>query len=511
MRFVLRDYQQAAVDHASGFLATAKAGDRRLYSSPTGTGKSIVELTLQARVGEGCWIITPRVEIIRGMLDKRGGAGATDGMSMDLLVECARQNRIATPIRLRNWLLAGEVPAPTSLIIDEGHHDSAETYQLIALLCGLTPAVAFTATPFRGTPQGTKAFLAHWGRAIPIITYPEAADRGHIAIPRCTTVPLVDDDVLEVKGGDFVVSAVRPGEACGPIDDVCKLAAERWTVNHTPGECWDRPTMFSLPSRDWARRLAEELNHRNLAACVVDGESSDVERQAAFDDCLRRRAALCQVRVVSEGVDLPIRRLVDMAPTISPVLWLQQIGRIMRPLASGDATSEYICTNRNLLRHGYLLEGCVPPSEIVQALKEFGSPGKRSGLRVIGLEALGKLRPITVPLLDGLSATAYACQASEGLARVEYFVLVDPRTADPLWARRECPIVGAQRTYGKWARCDPPEDLAGYASVSNGALSDAQAAWWRRSARWWGLDPNGEVSRKNFVALPVLSDLRYKV
>mgnify|MGYP000918291267 CR=1 FL=1 len=104
------------------------------YASPTGTGKSIVELEVQQRVdevmGPGTWIVTPREEIVVGMLDKLEFSG--DPM----------EKRICTPIRLRNAVMRGDVPPPLRFIFDEGHHHNAETWQQLNLLSGLAPALA---------------------------------------------------------------------------------------------------------------------------------------------------------------------------------------------------------------------------------------------------------------------------------------------------------------------------------------------------------------------------------
>ena len=44
----LYDEQSQFVINAFNFMMNASQGDRRLYASPTGTGKSIMELALQS-------------------------------------------------------------------------------------------------------------------------------------------------------------------------------------------------------------------------------------------------------------------------------------------------------------------------------------------------------------------------------------------------------------------------------------------------------------------------------
>ncbi len=218
--------------------------------------------------------------------------------------------------------------------------------------------------------------------------------------------------------------------------------------------------------------------------------------------------ALVQVYVVSEGVDLPIRRLIDLAPAISPVKWQQQFGRITRP--GGNA--EYICTNRNLLRHGYLLDGCLPTAAVIQAQKAFVTTSKRIATRVLGLESLGRLKPTDLPLRDGSYAHMYAITAMQGHSAREYAVFVHPARANPVWATREnVKLADGTKSYGRWSVCAPPTDVAGFASIPASTLSDAQANWWKRAAAKFGLDPHAEVNRKAFQALPILRDIRGKL
>ncbi len=490
-------YQSVAIEDAAAFLRSAKPGERRLYASPTGTGKSYVELAVQRRVA-GSWIVTPREEIGFDMLRKQ---------HIDPSAPAMHVARICTPIVLRNRLLAGEWEAPAALIIDEAHHHSAETYQTLDLLCGLAPAVGFTATPYRGTPRQTAAFRRAWGEPAWIVTYPEAIDLGVLSMPACRVVPLVDDDVVTITNGQFEIESVEDATR-SRLDDAAHLLAPYFN-----GRVWDRPTMVSLPSRALANAFATACILAGLpggAVAVVTGETPRYDRQRIFAETVARRVALVQIQVVSEGVDLPIRRMLDLHPMLSPVEWLQSFGRITRPVAAGEPPPEYVCCNRNLMRHAYLLEGCLPPEIVAAGDKLFGGPSKRLAARALGLETLGRFAGVEVPLADGTTGVCYNVSACEGATTRQYVCVVHPLRAEPFWATRV-----NQRTddpmkphYGRWQRCGPPDDLSGFASIPPSPLSDKQKAWWKRDARRRGLDPDAKVTRKNFGVLPVLTDTR---
>lgn len=464
-----RGYQKRGVE-----LAT-QATERLLLAAPTGSGKSLIELDVLNALPDAI-LVTPSREIIDGLVDKG-----------------ADESRIWTPIKLRNRLLDGSVAPPPVILWDEAHHSEAASWQHIAISCDARE-IGFTATPYRGSPRSTVAFRAYWGDPAWLIRYPEAVERGYIVMPDCRTEPLVDDDLVTVTAsGEFDVTSIEAVTG-SKISDFAAL------VDSFP---LDMPTMLTLPTRETCRLVAERMK---TPWVIVDGDTPRAERLAAFADCVGCRAVMIQIAVVSEGVDLPIRRLIDAAPTMSPVRWVQLFGRAMRP----GGESQYICTNRNLLRHAYAVQGIMPTAKLIEAQEAFGGVGSRSGARVIGLEGLGRFKPNQVLLASGLEATMYQLEArddSTGGMR-QYACLTHPAGEQALWATR-LNLAGA---YGRWQHCEAPVGLQGFASGKASAITPKQEAWWCRDAERYGLNPSPEnVTRRTFSALPVLCDLKAKI
>lgn len=490
----LRDYQQDAVDTG---VAAVLDGERAVcFAAPTGTGKSVCELATQAELrkrGIDAWIITPRVEIVRGMMEKLGHDAA--GASVGALVREALDARITTPVRLVNMLRRGDLDTlPRVLVIDEVHHSTAATYEEMRLALGKCQLIGYTATPYRGTPRSTQEFAALWGEPCWIIDIPTAINRGFMSCPEFKVVPLLDDDDISVANGEFVVRSIE-SDTMTRLDAIADLVA---------ANSGDVPTMVSVPSTETVRALCEALLRRGVPCSSVTQKTSDAERRIAFERCIHSRHVLVQINVVSEGVDLPIRRLIDASPTMSPVRWMQQVGRITRP----GGTSYYLCTNRNVERHGYLWAGAVPPRALKDAVSAFGKMSPRSaGVRVVGLERIGKLRPVELPLADGTTGAMYGLQSVEENGRVnEYIIILHPLTQQPFTAWR---VRGnAEQGYGTWQQIPamPDIDRATARSMGNGRLSDKQAAWWRKSATFYGLAGDADVNAKAFQALPVLAN-----
>lgn len=491
---MLRDYQQLAVDNALGWASTGQR--RKLYAAPTGVGKSFIELEIQSHLSDW-WIITPRLEIIRSILEKKN----IFPNNFKELVDACWEHKICTPIRFRNALFRGDIPQIKGLIFDEGHHAISQSWTDIYTAAGFCPTMLFTATPFRGTPRATARFKEEWGEPTWIITIREAHAKGDICIPTIDILPLVDDDAIRLNSsGEFDVSSVE-SETEDRLSHMAKIAVERYFSN-----TWDRSTVFCMPTVSLGKRMIRELQLLKAPSAIVTAGTSYNDRVLIFEALKRKLLALVQISVVGEGIDLPIRRLIDLAPCMSPVRWLQQFGRATRPVKN-EPPSEYICTNRNLLRHSYLLEGLCPPSKIAQAIKEFGSAGARTSIRVMGLETLGRFRPITIELLDGTMVQLYLIVSLGNQRTNEFACLIHPLLLDPIWAQKTHTVTNGEKSWGRWQRCEVPDKLEGFVSQQTNMPSPKQEAWWKKSASSYGLKPDIRLNRKIFAILPLLRDL----
>jgi hypothetical protein len=446
------------------------------------------------------FIISPSLAILGGMLRKLTGVDpATLGQKQ--FEDRCLENRMATPIKARNLLAAGQLdPLPGMWQFDEAHHTLADTYLLISVMCP-GRKVGWTATPFRGSPGATIAWRKLWDEIVPVLTYPEAAAGGFIAIPTPSVQPLADDDQLAIANGDFTVTSAAE-LMYSRLDDLIEISRP-WHCTGT----WDRVTGYVLPGVEIARDLTARLTAAGLPAILIDADTPWAERQTVLAANLRREVAIVSIGVLAEGVDHAFRRLVDCAPTMSPVKALQVWGRVMRPVAPGEPSPELICCNRNVERHLYLLSGCWPPAVLTQAQKAFGNVSKRIGARVLGLEALGRLKAAELPLADSSRGLMWCFAAAEGLGVRQYAVLLHPASSEPVVATR----VNGDGGYGRWEPCDLPELEGGWASVSPAVLTEKQRNWWQRAAARYGLDPHYEPDRRQFAALPVLANLNLRL
>lgn len=500
---ILRPYQEAAVRHA---LEASRSPGRYLFSAPTGSGKGTIQLALlEELASRGFWITTPSLEIVRGFLER---LGVDTDCSSGTLAKRGWELGITTPERLVNRVLSSEVSPPAGLLIDESHEfvPSNKNPETLFAVCGEIPYLGFTATPYRATAKSTRELLETWGEPREIITLRECIEGGWISLPRFSIQPLCDDDEIRVGSGDFAPRATSDAYL-SRIEELGALVDSFLG----PDGLYDTPTIVSVPSVE----VAEHLSRVCRFSTPVTQKTSTHARLSAYQECEARVTALIQVSVLTRGADLPfLRRLIDAQPTLSPVRWMQTIGRVMRP---GERRAEVLCTNRNLERHGYLLTGFLPRGAVIASQEAFGGGSVRSGMRVLGLEGLPRFKRIPLPLDGGGEASAFNIYSvsEEGIA-TDYFAIILPGDSEALWASRQRvpkPNAVFPWDYGSWKRCEAPDDLTGYGTQAKRELSSKQRAWWKNAARRYGLrrEAYETLSQRQFAVLPVLKDLKLKI
>lgn len=506
----LRDYQQDAVSFALSRVAQGET--RTLIASPTGTGKGTMELALlrELRLVEGreSLILTPSIDILRGFLERCGATPKELQASENKLAAMGEECGIMTPVRYRNQILKGR-PMADVFICDESHHytDQVETYGLLFTLGPEATWIGFTATPFRGTPKGTLELHAAWGEPWTILDIPEAIALGCCQLPRMRVVPLIDDDQIAVRNGQFIVKEVDKS-ASSRIIELIQLARE---------EVKRAPTCLVVPSTDTAQ-LIEDHSSTSMSgvSCVFVGQhSTAADRAEAYERARKQKAVLVAIQILGEGVDFPwLRTLIDASPTLSPVVWAQRVGRIMRP---GDIEPRYLCVCRNLERHAYLMQGAIPATWIGQAQEAFEKPSERAIVRAFGLESLRKFKQIEVPCRSRVRAgmwVVYSVDEKTGV-KTEYVALVHPGRVDVITAMRQN-IRKPDGTWdwGRFKKCDLPADLVGFqTSPYRNSCTTKQKEWWAQphgGARQYGLDPDAadKLTARQFYALPMLAQIK---
>jgi superfamily II DNA or RNA helicase len=118
-----------------------------------------------------------------------------------------------------------------------------------------------------------------------------------------------------------------------------------WTRTVVTGDIIDqwlkrgenRSTFCFCVNRKHAQHVAERFVEAGVAAEYMDGITSREDRELMFD---RFRSGetriICNVGVLTTGIDLDVRCIIDAKPTKSPILFVQTIGRGLRTAEGKD-------------------------------------------------------------------------------------------------------------------------------------------------------------------------------
>ena len=331
----LRPYQAEAVTAA---LASHRAGENPVVSSPTGSGKSVIVGRLAGDLrasGAGRIVITVSS---RELAEQNERAVRRFLPAADVGVVCAALGRreggravtIGTP-----QSLAGAIDYdPACVIVDEAHqmplHRGSWFHRLFeALPRGkTTPRIGLSATTFRTADGAIYGSVDSWFTCQPFeVSVQELVDDGYLAPVRY----VAPGAAMTTRGvsraaGDFNGRELAQANAA-LVDEQARITLEALRDRRKAmvfAVTVDHATAF----RDAFQRLGEP------AALIVGAMAADdrVAQVKAFKAGTLRVAVT--VSAALTGFDVPdIDLLACCRPTMSPIIHTQSIGRGTRPFA----------------------------------------------------------------------------------------------------------------------------------------------------------------------------------
>lgn len=340
----LRDYQQALV---ADVLACWQAGQRRVMMQlPTGGGKTVIFSAIAAQFtarGEGALVVAHREELLLQARDKLA-AVADEPVG---IIKAGYKPNAAAALQVGSIQTLARrldsLPPAALLIIDEAHHSAANSYLELLRRYESAYVLGVTATPARIDGQGFKFIFDE------LILGPSVAEliaAGHLCRYRLFAAPkAIDTSGVDVVAGEYnqrqLAEAVNTRLVMGDLIKTWrKYAHERKTV------------VFAVNVAH-SQAIAAAYLAAGVPAEHLDGDTPAPERAAILERFrLGETLVLSNCGIVSEGFDVPsIEAIQCVRPTRSLNLWLQMLGRSLRP-APGKSHAIIIDHTQNWAFHG---------------------------------------------------------------------------------------------------------------------------------------------------------------
>ncbi|MBD2181881.1 DEAD/DEAH box helicase [Planktothrix sp. FACHB-1355] len=323
--YSLRDYQLQLMQQV--FQEWSQGSRRILLTLPTGAGKTVLFAAVArefTNFGSGVLVLAHREELILQAAQKMEGmTGEPVG-----IIKAGYPTTPERPIQVASvQTLVRRSPQfwPTAelLIVDEAHHSVSKSYQQIAQHYQHAYILGVTATPARIDGQGFK-FLYDT-----LVVGPSVAaliQIGYLSTFKLFAAPnAIKVSGVRTTGGDYnqreLAAAIDTSLVMGDLIDAWnKFAFGKKTV------------VFAVDIKH-SIAIAQAYQEAGIPTEHLDGNTSEQERHQILERFQTGQTLiLCNCGIVSEGVDIPSLEAVQcVRPTKSLILWLQMVGRSLRP------------------------------------------------------------------------------------------------------------------------------------------------------------------------------------
>lgn len=343
----LRPYQEDGKDRIRASIA---AGNRRVLAvSPTGSGKTVLFADIASAASakhQSVLIVAHRREIIKQTSDKLTAYGCGHGILM-----AGHHRSLMTKVQVASLqtfsarILSGrQEPPPANLIIfDEAHRSISPSFRKIADLYPGAVLLGLTATPIRGDGRGLGSLYQD---LIEITDIRSLIDEGFLVEPHVFAPSLPDLSAAKVRAGDYAE------------DDLDQIMNQPVLVGNIVRDWHERaggrPTIVFASSVAHSRHIRNEFEAAGVRAAHIDGTTdNDIRDQILSDFANGEIDVVTNCQVLTEGWDAPIASCCVLArPTKSYGLYLQMVGRVLRPHESKE-DALIIDHAGNVYEHGF--------------------------------------------------------------------------------------------------------------------------------------------------------------
>ena len=318
----LREYQQEALDSLSEMRAKKKT--IALLYHATGTGKTVTAVMDAKRCGGRVLFVAHTMELVNQAFsrfeslwtDASVGKFADSIKDTEAHVICGSIQSVALNLDMFKY------DAFDYIIIDEAHHASADTYQKVLAYFNPKFILGLTATPERADDTNILEIFKNTAHKLDIQT---AVEIGALVPVRCIRIH-TNIDMTKVRFNSVQYN-IRDLDVKICVTERNQLIVDTW-LEYVK----NRRTVVFCASVKHAEQVAQLFKDVGVAAVAVSGSMKTSERNEQLAKFANGDTkVLCACDLLNEGWDCPQTEVLFMArPTMSKVLYTQQLGRGMR-------------------------------------------------------------------------------------------------------------------------------------------------------------------------------------
>jgi superfamily II DNA or RNA helicase len=341
--FSLRDYQHGLVQQV---FAEWHRGNRRVcLQLPTGGGKTPIAAAIARQFtekSEPLLFLAHKEELI---LQAQSKLEAICGVEAGII-------KAGYPVRPDALIQVASVQTlarrqlhfePALVVTDECHHSAADTYTSIYAQAPNSYHLGVTATSIRLDGKGLSGV---YDVLIQGVSVRSLIEQGHLSRYRLfAAAAQVDTKGIKTTAGDYNVAQLRRAATTAAVMGAIVPTWQQYANGK-------QSVVFCIDI-EHSQNVCSLFLQAGVTAAHLDGNTPYSERR----EILRQFEAgnitvLCNCGIVSEGLDIPgIEAVQILRPTQSVALYLQQIGRALRP-AEGKDCAIIIDHTRNWIEHG---------------------------------------------------------------------------------------------------------------------------------------------------------------
>lgn len=339
----LYPHQDRALDLLRYSLGSGKR--RPMLMLPTGAGKTVVAAAIiegAQRKGNRAVFCVPAIELVDQTVQRFWEEGITE---VGVIQADHPMTNPSRPVQVASiqTLQRRDVPEAAIVIVDEAHR----TFDVVRKWAkrpewARVPFIGLSATPW------TAGLGKIYDDLIIAATTEDLIRAGFLSPFRVFAPSHPDLSGVRTQAGDY-----HEGDLGEAMDKV-PLVADVVTTWLQRGE--GRPTLCFAVNRAHARHLEERFRAAGVSAAYVDAYTPRIERDAIRDQFHDGRIqVVCNVGVLTTGVDWDVRCIILARATKSEMLFVQMIGRGLRT-AEGKQDCLVLDHSDTTLRLGFVTD-----------------------------------------------------------------------------------------------------------------------------------------------------------